>query len=117
MGLGPVRIAPPSGSSSTAKLKLKYDAVETLDLSPARVDVIPHVAIGLASAATPQSSTAEDPKCVLFFGRIWAYKGLADIDSRRPRSSQPRFLASGSSSRGRARTSPPSCCGARHHAI
>ncbi|MEM7313661.1 MAG: glycosyltransferase family 4 protein [Planctomycetota bacterium] len=39
-----------------------------------RIHVIPHVAMG--QAAQPESTGTEEPNTVLFFGRIWNYKGL-----------------------------------------
>ncbi len=38
-----------------------------------RIHIIPHIALGEETAA---SETAEDESLVLFFGRIWEYKGL-----------------------------------------
>ncbi len=38
-----------------------------------RIDVIPHIALG---ALEPRPTRTEDDRNVLFFGRIWPYKGL-----------------------------------------
>lgn len=45
---------------------------ELFGLRPAQVHVIPHVIMG----QTSHSVKAEEPTSILFFGRIWDYKGL-----------------------------------------
>ena len=42
-------------------------------IPPAAIHVIPLVAIG---SITPREDASEDTRMVLFFGRIWPYKGL-----------------------------------------
>lgn len=50
------------------------DVVEhELGIDRGRIDVAPHVAMGLPDRIDP---AAEEPATVLFFGRIYAYKGL-----------------------------------------
>jgi glycosyltransferase involved in cell wall biosynthesis len=51
----------------------KQVVVEDLRLPSEHVHVIPHIVLG-DSAAQPQ--VREDDRLILFFGRIWAYKGL-----------------------------------------
>ena len=53
-------------------VKLKQQLVQELRLSPGSIDVIPHIAMG----RMPATEMPEDPWMVLFFGRIWQYKGL-----------------------------------------
>ena len=51
-----------------------------------RIHVIPHVAIGDGVHAHPKGhpEVAEDPHEVLFFGRIWKYKGLSYLIRAEP---------------------------------
>ena len=51
----------------------KAEVVEQLRLPRDRIHVIPHVALGNDGAGT---EVAEEDHLVLFFGRIWEYKGL-----------------------------------------
>jgi glycosyltransferase involved in cell wall biosynthesis len=53
--------------------QLKSVLVDDVHLPASRIAVIPHVAI---SAAGPDNEFAEQGKRLLFFGRIWEYKGL-----------------------------------------
>ena len=53
--------------------QLKSVLVDDIHLPAERITVIPHVAI---SSDGPNASVAERGKRVLFFGRIWEYKGL-----------------------------------------
>lgn len=53
--------------------QLKQELVIGLQVPEARVQVIPHILIGDTSAS---QANAEDGLGVLFFGRIWEYKGL-----------------------------------------
>lgn len=52
---------------------LKREVVERRRLRDARVHVVPHVAVGDGGAAPDADG---DGRVVLFFGRIWPYKGL-----------------------------------------
>ncbi len=52
---------------------LRRQVVEELGLPGERVDVVPHIELGGAQAG---EHGQEDPGLVLFFGRIWEYKGL-----------------------------------------
>lgn len=52
---------------------LKQDVVDELGFRPCDVHVIPHVAIG---DRAPDVSLNDDGATLLFFGRIWEYKGL-----------------------------------------
>jgi glycosyltransferase involved in cell wall biosynthesis len=65
---------------------LKQQAVESLGFKPDKVHVVPHVAIGQANgrAAAPQAES----NTVLFFGRIWDYKGLEFLIRAEPMISQ-----------------------------
>jgi glycosyltransferase involved in cell wall biosynthesis len=47
--------------------------VEAWPAASQRISVIPHIQIGRDSTSTP---IQDDGRLVLFFGRIWAYKGL-----------------------------------------
>lgn len=46
-----------------------------------QIHVIPHVAMGSASSG---STVAEEPNNILFFGRIWQYKGLQTLIAAEP---------------------------------
>jgi glycosyltransferase involved in cell wall biosynthesis len=52
--------------------QIKRDVLERLMLSEEHVHVIPHIAIG----GETKSRVEEDENLILFFGRIWPYKGL-----------------------------------------
>jgi glycosyltransferase involved in cell wall biosynthesis len=65
---------------------LKRQAVESLGFKPEKVHVVPHIAIGQGSdypADAPKESNT-----VLFFGRIWDYKGLEFLIRAEPMISQ-----------------------------
>jgi len=51
----------------------RQEVVELLHVSSHRVHVIPHIAIG---DETAQAHVEEENHSILFFGRIWEYKGL-----------------------------------------
>jgi glycosyltransferase involved in cell wall biosynthesis len=53
--------------------RLKQVVVEELCFPSKHVHVIPHVVLG---DSTAQPQVCEDDRLILFFGRIWAYKGL-----------------------------------------
>lgn len=53
--------------------QMKNVVLEHLNFPPASVHVIPHIALGNENADT---EVQEAPNQLLFFGRIWAYKGL-----------------------------------------
>lgn len=55
--------------------------VERLGIEPDAVHVMPHVAIGSGIACPP---AREEGRTVLFFGRIWPYKGLAHLIRAEP---------------------------------
>jgi glycosyltransferase involved in cell wall biosynthesis len=62
--------------------RLKAELVDQLPFPAARVHVMPHVAIG---ARTDVAMTGEsDGRTVLFFGRIWPYKGLEFLIRAQP---------------------------------
>lgn len=46
-----------------------------------RIDVVAHVAMGHVDGA---AAVPEDPNCILFFGRIWDYKGLEYLIAAEP---------------------------------
>jgi glycosyltransferase involved in cell wall biosynthesis len=52
---------------------LRRQVVEELGLPGDRVDVVPHIELG---GSHTDGHGQEDPALVLFFGRIWEYKGL-----------------------------------------
>lgn len=60
---------------------LKEQVTSELDIGAERIDVVPHVAIGRPEAA---AHVAEEPGTVLFFGRIWDYKGLDYLIAAEP---------------------------------
>ena len=60
---------------------LKRQVVEHLHLRPERIHVILRVAIGNKNA---QSTSEDDGRTVLFFGRIWEYKGLKYLIQAEP---------------------------------
>ena len=64
---------------------LKRQVVMLLGTSANKVYVIPHVAIGSMNA--PRASV-DDGKSILFFGRIWEYKGLKYLIEAEPLISQ-----------------------------
>ncbi len=53
--------------------ELRQQVLEELCMAPAAVHDIPHVAIGEVGARQP---VPEEAGMILFFGRIWEYKGL-----------------------------------------
>jgi starch synthase len=53
--------------------QIKQVVVDECHIPADKIDVIPHVAIGDESGS---KGTPEDESLVLFFGRIWPYKGL-----------------------------------------
>ncbi|HEY4233823.1 MAG TPA: glycosyltransferase family 4 protein [Lacipirellulaceae bacterium] len=53
---------------------LKRQVVESLGFKSDKVHVVPHIAIGQGNEC--QSDAHKDSNTVLFFGRIWDYKGL-----------------------------------------
>jgi glycosyltransferase involved in cell wall biosynthesis len=60
---------------------LKREAVDILKVPHETVQVIPHVAIGCTAAPTEAD---DDGATILFFGRIWAYKGLEYLIKAEP---------------------------------
>jgi starch synthase len=60
---------------------LRRQVVELLGIPAERVHVVPHVAIG--ASKRPMART-DDGKTVLFFGRIWDYKGLDHLIKAEP---------------------------------
>lgn len=53
--------------------QVKEIVVNQLGFADARVHIVPHIALGDDSACP---EVKEEPNTLLFFGRIWAYKGL-----------------------------------------
>ncbi len=53
--------------------QMKQVVMDECRIPADRIDVIPHIAIGDESASR---QTPEDESLILFFGRIWPYKGL-----------------------------------------
>ena len=60
---------------------LKREVVNELGIPASKVHVVPHIAFGQVAAAAPLE-TGE--KRVLFFGRIWKYKGLEYLIRAQP---------------------------------
>ncbi len=60
---------------------LKRQVVELCGIREERVHVVPHVAIG---GATAPAAAEDDGKTILFFGRIWEYKGLKYLIEAEP---------------------------------
>ncbi len=60
---------------------LRRQVVELLGIPAERVHVVPHVAIGATSSP---SASVDDGNTVLFFGRIWDYKGLEYLIKAEP---------------------------------
>jgi glycosyltransferase involved in cell wall biosynthesis len=60
---------------------VKRKVVERQGRDPAAVTVVPHIAIGSRSSV---SNTTGDGRGVLFFGRIWPYKGLEHLINAQP---------------------------------
>jgi glycosyltransferase involved in cell wall biosynthesis len=60
--------------------QVKESLVGRLGLAPESVHVVPHVVIGQDATAIPEEAQQEEPQdgdpLILFFGRIWEYKGL-----------------------------------------
>jgi glycosyltransferase involved in cell wall biosynthesis len=91
---------------------VKREAVRHVGLDPARVHVIPHVALG----PTRQGDWEQgDGRTILFFGRIWPYKGLEYLIRAQPliaeRVPEVRFVVAGTGedlARYRALMSDPS---------
>ena len=60
---------------------VKRQVIEAVGVQAARVHVIPHVGIG--SMQSP-SASEDDGRTILFFGRIWDYKGLKYLIQAEP---------------------------------
>lgn len=60
---------------------LAQQAQELFGFAPSRTHVIPHVAMGRTDSP---SSIAQEPGTVLFFGRIYEYKGLQTLIAAEP---------------------------------
>lgn len=61
--------------------QLKQVCVNGLNLPAGRVHVIPHITLG---DETAQAHVQEQPNTILFFGRIWEYKGLEFLIKAEP---------------------------------
>ena len=61
--------------------RLKQEVVALRNLDPARIHVVPHVAIDTVPGLP---ETADDGHTVLFFGRLWPYKGLDRLIAAEP---------------------------------
>jgi glycosyltransferase involved in cell wall biosynthesis len=66
--------------------RLKQEAVAVRGLPEETIHVIPLVAVG--DRVPAPTTTEEDEHCVLFFGRIWPYKGLEYLIRAEPLISQ-----------------------------
>jgi glycosyltransferase involved in cell wall biosynthesis len=56
--------------------RLREALRERLAVAEERIDVIPHIAIGADPSTGEGAAVGEEPGTVLFFGRLWPYKGL-----------------------------------------
>jgi glycosyltransferase involved in cell wall biosynthesis len=63
---------------------IRRDALEALRLDPARVHVVPTGPHTLVDGGVPPTAPPADPPTVLFFGRIWPYKGLDHLIEAEP---------------------------------
>ena len=61
--------------------ELKMHVADRCGIPARRIDVIPHIALG--NESVPPSS-GDDGETVLFFGRIWPYKGLEYLIRAQP---------------------------------
>ena len=60
---------------------LKRQVIELFGIGDERVHVVPHVAIG---SSTAPAAAKDDGRTILFFGRIWDYKGLRHLIQAEP---------------------------------
>ena len=60
--------------------QLKQTLIDDMEFSPDQIHVVPHIAIGERNAR-PQPA---DEELVMFFGRIWPYKGLEYLIRAQP---------------------------------
>ncbi len=60
---------------------LRRQVVELLKMAADKVHVVPHVAIGCAE---PPATVSDEEHTILFFGRIWDYKGLKYLIEAEP---------------------------------
>jgi glycosyltransferase involved in cell wall biosynthesis len=56
--------------------QLKQILADEIGIDPKNIHVVPHIAIGEKRAKPTESSQELDENTILFFGRIWPYKGL-----------------------------------------
>jgi glycosyltransferase involved in cell wall biosynthesis len=75
---------------------LELSVVHELGFPPCRVHRIPHIAIGERPSPRPR---CDDGRTILFFGRIWEYKGLEFLIRAEPRVTdlfpEARFVIAG----------------------
>ena len=64
--------------------QLKEVLVRELGISQSDIHVVPHIAIGEKQAATSTTKDSTEEIAVLFFGRIWPYKGLEYLIRAQP---------------------------------
>jgi len=62
--------------------QMRRSVIDLVGIDPDRIDVVPHVAIGEAPDC---AAVEEEENLVLFFGRIWEYKGLDYLIRAEPR--------------------------------
>ncbi|MCA9245483.1 MAG: glycosyltransferase family 4 protein [Planctomycetales bacterium] len=62
--------------------QLKAETVEQLGIATEKIHVVPHIAMGEMPQDMPP--VEEDSSLVLFFGRIWEYKGLRYLIEAEP---------------------------------
>ena len=76
--------------------RLREEAVPRLHFQGDRVHVIPHIALG---DDTPHDAADQEDHLILFFGRIWGYKGLEFLIKAEPLISEQvpeaRFVIAG----------------------
>ena len=64
--------------------RMRQLALTRLRVPAAHVHIVPHVALGPGIAPPASDSTEEERGLILFFGRIWGYKGLEYLISAQP---------------------------------
>ena len=64
--------------------QLKTTVAEEIGIAEEKIHVIPHIAIGERPSATYPSHISSQELTILFFGRIWPYKGLEYLIRAQP---------------------------------
>jgi glycosyltransferase involved in cell wall biosynthesis len=64
--------------------RMRQLALTRLRVPAAHVHIVPHVALGPGTSVIPPGYGEEERGLILFFGRIWGYKGLEYLISAQP---------------------------------